>query len=113
MRALVCRVGQAPVVEEVDPGLKASQKIVGGYIESVCLSDDGVYLTCNEEGKIHGLPSNRPLMTEDGQVVDIIAGNFLVHRVDREGESCSLTDADIALYSRKFSVLIFEVPLGS
>ena len=37
--------------------LKALQKAVGGYIETVTL-DKGVVLICNEEGKIRDMPYN-------------------------------------------------------
>ena len=37
--------------------LRALQKTVGGYIETVTL-DNGVVLICNEEGKIRDMPYN-------------------------------------------------------
>ena len=41
----------------IDNTLKALQRIVGGYIETVTITD-GVVLICNEEGKIRDLPVN-------------------------------------------------------
>ncbi len=35
-------------------------------------------LICNEEGKFLGLPLNRALRDDAGEVYDIIAGNFLI-----------------------------------
>lgn len=57
---LVCikRVGEPPVVEPLfENSLKAFQKEVGGYIETVTIAED-LTLVCNEEGRILGLPYN-------------------------------------------------------
>ena len=35
-------------------------------------------LVCNEEGKLDGLPLNRAIYGEDGEMVDIISGIFLI-----------------------------------
>jgi hypothetical protein len=43
--------------ETVEPGLAAMQKLVGGYIEALSLTDE-VSAYINEEGKIEGLPRN-------------------------------------------------------
>ena len=45
---------------------------------------------CNEEGKLAGLPLNRALRTEDGEIYDIIAGNFFICGLGEEN-FCSLT----------------------
>ena len=33
---------------------------------------------CNEEGKLEGLPLNRALRDEDGDIYDVVAGTFMV-----------------------------------
>ena len=33
---------------------------------------------CNEEGKLDGLPLNRALRDADGDIYDIVAGNFFI-----------------------------------
>lgn len=63
VRALVCRVGQVPVVELLavdDDGsrLAAMQAIVGGSVEVISL-DDGSDCWMNEDGIGLGLPLNR------------------------------------------------------
>ncbi len=58
LRVLVCRVEQEPVAEEVAPGFESLQKIVGGYLEYICI-EEGIDLWCNEEGRILNLPLNR------------------------------------------------------
>ena len=35
-------------------------------------------IVCNEEGKLEGLPLNRALRDEDGDIYDVVAGSFLV-----------------------------------
>ena len=58
-------------------GLEALQAAVGGDIEAIYPYED-VALIMNEEGKLNGMPLNRALRTDDGDVYDIIAGAFLV-----------------------------------
>ena len=42
------------------------------------------------EGKLEGLPLNRALRTEDGEIYDIIAGNFFICGLGEEN-FCSLS----------------------
>ena len=53
---------ELPKEIELDNTLEAMQKFVGGLIECITLSDTGseVTLVCNDEGKLLGLPLNRP-----------------------------------------------------
>ena len=54
-------------------------------------------IVCNEEGKIYGLPPNRDI----GH--DIIVGNFFLVGDDAEiGEDRSLTEEQIAKYTKYF-----------
>ena len=78
--------------------LEEKQKLVGGYIEYTYLEDcDDVAVVCNEEGKIYGLPPNRDI----GH--DIIVGNFFLVGDDAEiGEDRSLTEEQIAKYTKYF-----------
>lgn len=52
--------------------------MVGGCIEAVYPFDDPVAIVCNEEAKLEGLPLNRALRDEDGDIYDIVAGTFMV-----------------------------------
>ena len=67
---------------------EAMQKFVGGLIECITLSDTGseVTLVCNDEGKLLGLPLNRPLW--DG--ADVLAGPGFLAGCDNEGNLTSL-----------------------
>lgn len=58
--------------------LEDLQKAVGGSIEAVYPFNDPVAIICNEEGKINGSELNRTLRNENGEVYDILAGDFLI-----------------------------------
>ena len=84
MKVIVLRPHQRACVEEIGNDLTSYQKLVGGYIEIIAPFSDGVVIVCNEEGKINGLPLNRAIRDEDGNVVDIIAGTAFL--CDGSGE---------------------------
>ena len=54
------------------------QAAVDGYLEDVYPFEQSVVLVCNEHGKQDGLPFNRALRDLDGDIYDIIAGNFFI-----------------------------------
>lgn len=85
MRVLVVEPYKEPYAKEIDPGLGSLQHEVGGDIEVVYPFDDPVGIICNEEGKLEGLPLNRSLRDEDGEIYDVVAGTFLVVGL---GEEC-------------------------
>lgn len=74
---------ELPKEIDLDNTLEAMQKFVGGLIECITLSDTGseVTLVCNDEGKLLGLPLNRPLW--DG--ADVLAGPGFLAGCDNEG----------------------------
>src|SRR5699024_3315885 len=73
------------------------QRIVGGDIEAVYPFQEPVALVCNSEGKLLGLPMNRPLLDEDRLPYDIICGTFFIAGLGRE-DFVSLTDEQIQRY---------------
>ena len=79
---------ELPKEIELDNTLEAMQKFVGGLIECITLSDTDseVTLVCNDEGKLLGLPLNRPLW--DG--ADVLAGPGFLAGCDNEGNLTSL-----------------------
>lgn len=80
---------------EIEHSMRGEQRAVGGHIEAVPLQD-GVYIVCNEEGKLLGMEGNRKI---EGSV---IAGPFFV--VGTEGEEfCSLTEDETEKYLARFS----------
>ena len=78
MKVLMVEPGKVPHETEIEGGLKSLQAAVGGDIQAVYPYEDPVALICNEEGKYMGLPLNRALRDEDGNIYDIVAGNFLI-----------------------------------
>lgn len=78
MDVLLIKPGMYPQVVKIGCELEDLQAAVCGDIEATYPFDDEVALVMNEEGKINGSELNRSLKTEDGELYDIIAGNFLV-----------------------------------
>jgi hypothetical protein len=77
---LVYRCSEEPISMRIEGTLEAMQKIVGGYIEYVRLTDNMIAIV-NETGLLDGLPYNRYQ----------VFGDFFVAGSDEEGEPCSLT----------------------
>ena len=101
MKALVIEPGKQPRTEDISPDLKSLQREVGGYIQAVYPWDDPVAIICNEEAKLEGLPMNRALRDEGGEVYDIIAGTFLITGLT-EDDFGDLTDDLIEKYTTLF-----------
>ena len=72
-------------------GLNDMQEIVGGHIEAIYPFKEQVAIIANEEGKILGLPFNRPLSDERGVPYDIVCGTFFMAGLGSE-DFTSLTD---------------------
>lgn len=98
---LRCLPGKTAEVVKIPNTLKSLQSEVGGYIEAVYPSSDPVALIVNEEGKILGLPLNRALYTEDGQIYDIATGPMLVVGLT-EDDFGSLRGDLLEKYTEKF-----------
>ena len=75
---LVLEPCKEPYVKSIDNTLSSLQNEVGGYIQAVYPYEDPVALIVHEEGKLIGLPYNRPLADEDGHIYDVIVGTSLV-----------------------------------
>lgn len=84
---------------------------VGGYIEAIYPYEDPVALVCNEEGKLEGLPLNRALRDEDGDIYDVVAGTFLVVGLTDDSFG-SLTVEQMQKFSDLFKVPEQFVKLG-
>ena len=78
MNVLMVESGKAPYETQIGGDLQSMQALVGGYLEAVYPFEQPVVLICNEHGKQDGLPLNRALRDADGDIYDIIAGNFLL-----------------------------------
>ena len=103
MQILIVEPERRPEVKEIDGTLEAMQKVVGGYIEAIYPFDDAVALVANEEGKLDGLPANRGLRDEDGQIYDIVCGTFFLCGAPADSEHfTSLTAEQIEKYRKHF-----------
>ena len=89
MKAIRKKPGCAPEIIEVENTLKALQREVGGYIETVTIASDAVII-CNEEGRILGLPDNCRVCGVD------FVGTLLI--VGTKGdEFCDVPEADFLM----------------
>lgn len=78
MDVLLVKPGMYPQQVQIGCELEDLQVAVGGDIECTYPFEEPVALIVNDEGKINGSELNRGLRTEDGELYDIIAGDFLV-----------------------------------
>ena len=103
MRVLVVEPERRPEAREIDGSLRSMQEIVGGLIQPVYPFNDPVVLVCNDEGKVMGLPANRGLRDEDGQIYDIVCGTFFICGAPADSDHfTSLTSEQIEQYSERF-----------
>ena len=99
IKVLIIEPGKEPYPVEIPNTLDSLQRTVGGLIQALYLPDAAII--CNDEGKLIGLPWNRPLFDEDGNIYDVIAGTFLVVGLT-EDDFGSLTDEQIQRYTDMF-----------
>lgn len=112
IKVLKVEPDKAPELIEMPNELDAMQALVGGYIEVYPLAED-VAIVCNEEGKMNGLELNRPIY-HNGKMVEIIAGTFFIAGDDISiGEFVSLTDEQIAQYSKQFHSPVTFIKIGN
>ena len=78
MNVLLVQPNAYPKKISVGTELEDLQAMVGGDIEVTYPFEDEVAIILNESGKINGLLLNRAIYTEDGDMQDIYAGDFLV-----------------------------------
>lgn len=73
-------------VIEIHRDLESMQRLVQGHIEEYMPFEDEVAIVCNEEGKMLGLDLNRGIKGENGDLQDIICGNFFICYAPIESE---------------------------
>ena len=78
MNVLMVEPGKAPYETQIGDDLQSMQALVGGHLEAVYPFEQPAALVCCESGKLDGLPFNRALRDADGDVYDIIVGNFFI-----------------------------------
>ncbi len=96
-------MGKRPQVIEIKHTLKEMQRLVGGIISAYSPFDDGSVIILNDTGKIDGLEFNRVVYDENGEIADIIAGNFFIcYAPPDRPDFSSLPDELIRKYSELF-----------
>ena len=106
MNVLLVEPNADPRAIEIDGSLASMQSLVGGLIEAIYPFSDLIALICNDEGKLTGLPQNRPLKhPETGEIYDIVCGPFFLCSAPPDSENFeSLPDDLIEKYSKVFAL---------
>ena len=103
MRILLVEPGRPAAEAEISGTLESMQTIVGGTIEAVYPFEESVALICNDEGKLLGLPPNRALRDEEGNIYDVVCGIMFLCGAPPDSENfCSLTPEQIKKYEKHF-----------
>ena len=103
MVVLLVKANEKPELTVIDGSLESMQKLVGGWIERFMPFEDEVAIICNEEGKMNGMPHNRAVRYEDGQLLDIMAGDFFIcYAPEYSANFLSLPPEMIYKYGRMF-----------
>lgn len=103
MKILMVEPGREPRTAEINGTLREMQDMVGGLIQAVYPFAEPVALICNDEGKLLGLPLNRALRLENGQVYDVIAGTFFLCGAPPDSDRfAGLTEDQLSRYAQRF-----------
>ena len=106
MRILLVEPGRVPRPAEIGDSLEDMQTVVGGHIQAVYPFEEPVALVCNEEGKCLGLPLNRALRLDNGEIYDVIAGTFFLCAAPPDSDRfASLTEEQITRYTERFRAI--------
>lgn len=90
MNVLLVKPFMYPQTVQIGCELEDLQKAVGGDIEATYPFNEPVALVMHDEGKLVGKDLNRALRDDDGDIYDIVAGDFLVVGLG-EDDFCSLS----------------------
>lgn len=95
---------------EIENTLEELQRIVGGNIEfpflGKVLAENKIDIIINEDGKyIDGLKPEIAVMTESGNIYDIIYGNCIFASHDSVGNTTALTDKQIEVVTEKLKAV--------
>ena len=105
MQVVIVEPKKKPTVQNIDDGLEAMQKIVGGTIQAIYPFDEPIALICNDEGKFLNLPLNRALRDNAGCVYDIVAGTFFLCAAPTDKDNfASLTEEQTQTCLKRFAI---------
>ena len=98
---LLVKPGMYPQAVQIGSELEDLQKAVGGDIEAVYPYNEPVALIVNDEGTLNGSELNRALRDNEGQIYDIVAGDFLVVGLGEE-DFASLSPELMEKFEKEF-----------
>ena len=98
---LLVKPGMYPQAVQIGSELEDLQKAVGGDIEAVYPYNEPVALIVNDKGKLNGSELNRALRDNEGQIYDIVAGDFLVVGLGEE-DFASLSPELMEKFEKEF-----------
>lgn len=105
MQVVIVEPKKKPTVQNIDDGLEAMQKIVGGTIQAIYPFEEQIALICNDEGKFLNLPLNRALRDNAGCVYDIVAGTFFLCAAPTDKDNfASLTEEQVQTCLKRFAI---------
>lgn len=105
MQIVIVEPQKKPTVQNIDDGLEAMQKIVGGTIQAIYPFNEPIALICNDESKFLNLPLNRALRDSTGYVYDIVAGTFFLCAAPADKDNfASLTEEQVQTCLKRFAV---------
>ena len=111
---LYIQTGKEPQVIQIEHVLKEMQRLVGETISSFRPFDDNSVLIVNDNGKTDGLPLNHAVYDKNGELIDIIAGNFFIcYAAPDSSEFSSLPDELIRKYFELFKTPQTFVKIGN
>ena len=114
MQVVIVEPKKKPMVQNIDDGLEAMQKIVGGTIQTIYPFAEPIALICNDEGKFLNLPLNRALRDNAGCVYDIVAGTFFLCAASADKDNfASLTEEQIQTCLKRFAVPEQFIQMGN
>ena len=109
---LLVKPNEHPQNISIGAELKDLQEAVGGSIgASYPFADDPVAIVYNDDAKLIGLPLNRSLRDENGEMYDAVAGTFLVVGLGEE-DFVSLSPELTQKYEEEFHQPEAFLPLG-
>lgn len=113
MNVLLIKPDKYPEKVTIDNKLECLQESVEGCIQVTYPFDDPVGIIVNEEGKVNGLPLNRALYDEKGEIRDVYAGNMLIVGLEEENFG-SLPEKLCDKYEKMFHnpEMFISVPMG-
>ena len=105
MQIVIVEPKKKPTVQDINDGLEAMQKIVGGTIQAIYPFEEPIALICNDEGKLLNLPLNRALRDSTGCIYDIVAGTFFLCAAPPDSDNfASLTEEQTQTCLKRFAV---------